>query len=50
MLLEVADARVGRILMPGVVPRLSLTPGNVRWPGPDLGANTDEVLGSHYPA
>jgi formyl-CoA transferase len=45
MLLEVPDERVGRILMPGVVPRLSLTPGSVRWPGRDLGANTDEVLG-----
>ena len=47
MLLEVPDARVGRVLMPGVVPRLELTPGRVRWAGPDLGAHTDAVLGSH---
>jgi formyl-CoA transferase len=46
MLLEVTDERVGRILMPGVVPRLTVTPGSVRWPGPDLGADTDKVLRS----
>jgi formyl-CoA transferase len=50
MLLRVPDERVGTILMPGVVPRLSRTPGSVRWPGPDLGADTDAVLGLHRPA
>jgi crotonobetainyl-CoA:carnitine CoA-transferase CaiB-like acyl-CoA transferase len=50
MLLQVADERVGSILMPGVVPRLSQTPGSVRWAGPELGADTDAVLGSHHPA
>lgn len=28
----------------GVFPRLSDTPGETRWPGPELGAHTDEVL------
>jgi formyl-CoA transferase len=50
MLLRVADERVGSILMPGVVPRLSRTPGSVRWSGRPLGADTDAVLGSHHPA
>ena len=44
MLVDVPDERVGHVLMPGVVPRLSRTPGAIRWPGPDLGAHTQEVL------
>jgi len=34
----------GSIRMQNVFPKLSLTPGAVRWPGPGLGAHTDEVL------
>ncbi|HET7728551.1 MAG TPA: CaiB/BaiF CoA-transferase family protein [Usitatibacter sp.] len=34
------------LLLPGVVPRLSDTPGGTRWIGPRLGEHTDEVLGS----
>ncbi len=30
--------------MQNVFPRLSETPGHIRWPGPALGAHTDEVL------
>jgi len=30
--------------MPAVAPRLSRTPGSVRWAGPALGRHTDEVL------
>ena len=30
--------------MPGIVPRLSETPGGTEWIGPPLGAHTDEVL------
>ena len=44
MLLDVPDERLGQVLMPGVVPRLSRTPGAVRWPGPSVGAHTAEVL------
>jgi formyl-CoA transferase len=32
------------ILLPGVVPKLSATPGATRWLGPTLGAHTREVL------
>ena len=30
--------------MPGVVPKLSATPGGSEWIGPALGEHTDEVL------
>ena len=43
-LLELEDAEVGPLLMPAPAPRLSRTPAEVRWPGPRLGAHTDEVL------
>jgi formyl-CoA transferase len=35
----------GKIRMQNTFPRLSETPGKVRWPGPALGEHTDEVLG-----
>ena len=31
--------------MPGIVPKLSDTPGGTRWLGPRLGEHTDDVLG-----
>jgi formyl-CoA transferase len=31
--------------VPGVVPRLSATPGGTRWLGPALGEHTETVLG-----
>ncbi len=34
----------GTIRMQNVAPKLSLTPGAVRWPGPTLGEHTAEVL------
>jgi formyl-CoA transferase len=36
----------GPIRMQNVFPKLSRTPGKVRWPGPTLGQHTDEVLGA----
>ena len=32
------------VLLPGIVPKLSGTPGTTRWIGPKLGEHTDEVL------
>ena len=32
--------------VPGIVPRLSETPGDLEWVGPKLGEHTEEVLGS----
>ncbi|MDZ4052383.1 MAG: CaiB/BaiF CoA-transferase family protein [Phenylobacterium sp.] len=34
----------GKIKMQGAFPKMSETPGKVRWPGPSLGQHTDEVL------
>ncbi|MCL4424316.1 MAG: CoA transferase [Firmicutes bacterium] len=34
---------LGKILVPGLVPTLSETPGQVRWLGPKLGAHNEEV-------
>jgi formyl-CoA transferase len=43
-LVEVPDRDHGSITMPAVAPRLSDTPGGVRWAGPALGQHTAEVL------
>ena len=32
------------VLLPGIVPKLSATPGETRWLGPRLGEHTAEVL------
>jgi crotonobetainyl-CoA:carnitine CoA-transferase CaiB-like acyl-CoA transferase len=45
MILHVPDERVGEVVMPGVVPTLSETPGAVRWAGQGVGAHNQEVLG-----
>lgn len=41
---DVIDADLGTLSMPGVVPRLSDTPGAVRWTGPALGQHNAEIL------
>lgn len=42
---RVYDSVLGReVAMPDVMPRLSRTPGRIRWPGADVGAHTREVL------
>ncbi len=44
-LVEVASDRWPGMLQQNVVPRLSATPGGIRWAGPDqLGQHTEEVL------
>ncbi|HYF59106.1 MAG TPA: CoA transferase [Burkholderiaceae bacterium] len=44
-MVERATAADGTPLaVPGIVPKLSATPGATRWLGPALGAHTDEVL------
>jgi formyl-CoA transferase len=39
------QAGTQEVVLPGIVPRLSQTPGRTRWIGPRLGEHTDEVLG-----
>jgi crotonobetainyl-CoA:carnitine CoA-transferase CaiB-like acyl-CoA transferase len=44
MIVDVPDDDLGTLPQPGVVPRLSLTPGRIGHAGPKLGRHTDEVL------
>ncbi|MDB5781936.1 CaiB/BaiF CoA transferase family protein [Caballeronia mineralivorans] len=44
MLLDAALPGGVSVKMPGIVPKLSDTPGEVRWQGPALGEHTDSVL------
>ena len=45
-MLETAQLPDGKDFnVPGIVPKLSLTPGETRWIGPSLGEHTDLVLG-----
>lgn len=41
---EVPHPVLGKVPMQNTFPRLSRTDGTVRWPGPPLGAHTDEIL------
>ena len=43
-IVTLAHPLLGDFPMQNVVPKLSDTPGEVRWVGPDLGEHTDEVL------
>jgi crotonobetainyl-CoA:carnitine CoA-transferase CaiB-like acyl-CoA transferase len=44
-IVEVEDSDIGPFPMQNVVPRLSGTPGKVRWTGPALGQHNVEVYG-----
>ena len=44
--MQVPDPDLGSLTVPGVVPRLSATPGAVRWAGRHIGADTRQVLTS----
>jgi crotonobetainyl-CoA:carnitine CoA-transferase CaiB-like acyl-CoA transferase len=46
MIRRLPHPKLGELVVPGVVVKMSDTPGEVRTPGPELGAHTDEVLGS----
>ncbi|KAA9032407.1 CaiB/BaiF CoA transferase family protein [Niallia endozanthoxylica] len=35
-----------RVKVPGIVPKLSETPGSIEWIGPKLGEHTEEVIGN----
>jgi crotonobetainyl-CoA:carnitine CoA-transferase CaiB-like acyl-CoA transferase len=45
MVREVEDPQFGQVLHAGIVPHVPETPGVIRWPGPPIGAHTEEVLG-----
>ncbi|MCX7588757.1 CaiB/BaiF CoA transferase family protein [Phenylobacterium sp. 58.2.17] len=43
-IVELPHPAFGKVKMQNAFPKLSETPGAVRWPGPELGQHTDEVL------
>lgn len=43
-IIKIAHPLFGDIRMQSTFPKLSDTPGSVRWVGPDLGQHTDEIL------
>ncbi|MHB1653840.1 MAG: CaiB/BaiF CoA transferase family protein [Desulfitobacteriaceae bacterium] len=43
MIQEFLDPRIGKMLMPGVVPILSETPGQIRWAGPGIGEDNEVI-------
>lgn len=42
-LITVPTKKFGDIRMQGITPKLSGTPGEVKWAGPELGSNNDEI-------
>lgn len=44
MIQEVNVEDLGPLKMPGIVPKMSLTPGSIEWAGPKLGQHTKQVL------
>ena len=44
-IVRVEDSEIGEFPMQNVVPRLTGTPGEVRWTGPKLGEHNEEVYG-----
>lgn len=45
-LFETVESNGKPLAIPAMIPKLSDTPGETRWPGPKLGAHTDEILQS----
>jgi len=44
MIQEVPVDGLGTMKMPGIVPKMSETPGHIEWSGPKLGQHTEDVL------
>jgi crotonobetainyl-CoA:carnitine CoA-transferase CaiB-like acyl-CoA transferase len=42
--IKMTESRAGAIAVPDVVPRLSATPGEIRWLGESLGAQNEEIF------
>jgi crotonobetainyl-CoA:carnitine CoA-transferase CaiB-like acyl-CoA transferase len=42
--IRMTDSRIGELAVPGVIPRLSQTPGEIRWLGEGLGAQNEDVF------
>lgn len=46
MLVDLPEPDFGKVTLPAVIPKLSVTPGAIRWAGRYVGENTREVLQS----
>ncbi|NOR19415.1 MAG: CoA transferase [Xanthomonadales bacterium] len=44
-LFETVETNGAPLKIPAIIPKLSDTPGMTLWPGPELGAHTEEILG-----
>jgi crotonobetainyl-CoA:carnitine CoA-transferase CaiB-like acyl-CoA transferase len=44
IVVDVPDAKLGRLTMHNIIPRLSETPGRLRRPAPEIGEHTAEIL------
>jgi crotonobetainyl-CoA:carnitine CoA-transferase CaiB-like acyl-CoA transferase len=44
MIKEVDVEGIGKLKVPGIVPKLSMTPGEIEWVGPKLGDHTLQIL------
>jgi len=44
MVLEVEHVELGKVKVPGIVPKLSQTPGQIKWLGPKIGQHNLELL------
>lgn len=42
--IQMKESRAGAIAVPDVVPRLSSTPGEIRWLGEGIGAQNEEIF------
>ena len=49
MLLEATASDGQRVTVPGIVPKLSATPGGLRWPAPTLGEHTADLQSEGWP-
>jgi crotonobetainyl-CoA:carnitine CoA-transferase CaiB-like acyl-CoA transferase len=45
-LFETVETNGKPLVIPAMIPKLSDTPGETLWPGPELGAHNDEILGT----
>lgn len=43
-LVEVDHPTLGTLKIPGIVPKLSATPGKIKWIGPEMGAHNQEIF------
>lgn len=44
MIQEIAVEGLGKLKMPGIIPKMSATPGEIEWAGPKLGQHNEDVL------